>query len=269
MTRKAHVFSVSTAVGAMLLGTAVVAALTQHALAQQPGAKPAPTWIKLCEKVQYLEPDPKDAKKPLQKERSICHTHHERLDASTGAVMVSVAIREIEGNDKKALMVMVPLGMAISQGVQLGFYPPVMWAAIQKGEPIDDSKIEPLKMGFTMCHAGGCSAELDATPEVIKRLQTSGGLVAFAVNGSGSPVAFPAPLNGFSEALAGPSLDSKAYNDERRKLMEQLDINRKAALEEFRKQNKELQAIAPKGQGLPSAAATAAPPAAAPAAKKP
>jgi invasion protein IalB len=268
MSRTSHVLYVSAAVAVLGL-----AATISTPMAQQAGGKAAPAWVKLCEKTAYLEPDPKDAKKPIQKERSICHTHHERLDAQSGTVMISAAIREIEGADKKVLMIMLPLGMSIQPGVQIGLYPPDMWASIQKGDTVDDSKIEPLKMMFTLCHVAGCSAELDATPEVIKRLQGSGGLIAFAVNGGGAPTAFPAPLNGFSEALAGPAIDNKVYYDERKKLMEQLSERRKAAVEDFRKQNQDLQAIAPKPQAPTAApaptAAAPAPAAGAPAAKKP
>jgi invasion protein IalB len=261
------------AIAATALTLALGATHVQQAAAQQAAAKPAPSWVKLCEKAQFLEPDPKDAKKPIQKERQVCLTHHERLDAATGTVQVSAAIRETEGMDKKIFMMMLPLGMAIQPGLQLGIYPPDMWTAIQQGKTVDDSKIEPLRMGFTLCHAAGCSAEAEATPELIKRLGASGGIIAFASSGGGAPIAFPAPLNGFSEALAGPPVDAKVYYGERKKLMERLEESRRQSVEEFRKQTKELQAIAPKGQGpaptptvAPAAAAPAAP---APAAKKP
>jgi invasion protein IalB len=239
-------------------------------VAQQAGAKASPAWVKLCEKSQFLEPDPKDAKKPIQKERQVCLTHHERIDATTGSIQVSAAIRETEGMDKKIFMMMLPLGMAIQPGLLIGVYPPDMWAAIQKGERVDDSKIEPLKLGYTLCHMAGCSAELEATPDLIKKLQGGGGMIAFASSGSGAPIAFPAPLNGFSEALAGKPVDSKVYYDERKKLVEQLEANRRKAAEEFRKQNLDLQAVAPKpqGQATPPTPAVATPAAPAPA-KKP
>ncbi len=255
---------------ALSLGMALGVPNVQQAGAQQPAAKPAPIWVKVCEAVTVNEPDPKDAKKPIQTKRSICHTHHERLDASSGTVMVSVAIREVEGVEKKAFMLMLPLGMAIQPGVQIGLYPPDMWAAIQKGAEVDISKMEALKLGYTLCLPSGCSAELDATPELLKKLQGSGGLIAFAVNAGGAPTAFPAPLTGFSEALTGPPVDKAVYDKDRQKFLDQLNQNRKAMADEFRKQNQDLQSIAPKPRP-DSAAAPAAPVPAttAPAAKKP
>jgi invasion protein IalB len=268
MTNKAFALYTSAAAATVALGMTISSAT--YAQLAPPAAKPAQTWVKVCDKAMFAEPDPKDAKKPIQKERSICHTHHERLDAASGTVMISAAIREVEGADKKVLMLLVPLGMSIQSGLQLGMYPPDMWASIQKGVTVDDSKIEPIKLGYTLCLPNGCSAELDATPEVIKRLQTSGGLIAFAVNGGGSPMAFPAPLSGFAEALAGPPIDKAEYDKERKKFVEALIENRKAQAEEFRKQNLDLQAIAPKPQGPAVVQAPAAAPAAtAPAAKKP
>ena len=102
-------------------------------------------------------------------------------------------------------------------------------------------------------------------------MQGGAGLIVFAVNGNGSPIAFPVPLNGFNEALAGAAADNKAYGEARRSLMVQIAENQKKMIEEYKKQNKELQDIAPKGQGAAPAAPAAAPaPAAgAPAAKKP
>ncbi len=235
------------------------------AKAATPAAAPAaPSWVKLCEQAPFVGQD-KDGKE-IQTSKSICLTHHERLDAASGMVLVSAAVREIEGADKRHFMVMLPLGMALPPGMQVGVYPPDMWNAIQKGEKVDDSKLEPLKLTYTLCHAAGCTAEVEATPDIIKKIQGGAGIIVFAINGNGSPIAFPAPLNGFSEALAGAAADNKAYSEARKALMGQIEENRKKMLDEYRKQNQDLQKVAPKGQGAPAAAAA---PATQPAAKKP
>jgi invasion protein IalB len=228
-------------------------------------AAASPSWVKLCEKAPFVGQD-KDGKE-VQTEKSICLTHHERLDAASGMVLVSAAIREIEGAEKRHFMVMLPLGMALPPGMQVGVYPPDMWNAIQKGEKVDDSKLEPLKLMYTLCHAAGCTAEVEATPDVVKKIQGGAGIIVFAVNGNGAPIAFPAPLNGFTEALAGAPADNKAYSEARKALMGQIEENRKKMIEDYRKQNKDLQQVAPKGQGPAPAAAPAA--ATGPAPKKP
>jgi hypothetical protein len=134
-----------------------------------------------------------------------------------------------------------------------------MWDKIQKREQVDDSKLQPIKLTYTLCHSAGCTAEAEATPEVIKDIQGGAGLVVFAVNGNGSPVAFPVPLSGFSAALAGQPADNAEYAKQRRALMEQIRQNQAKVLEEFKKQNDDLR----KMQGGP-AHNTAPAPAAAP-----
>lgn len=227
--------------------------------APAPAQQAAPSWVKLCEKAPFAGQD-KDGKE-IMAEKSICLTHHERLDAGSGMVLVSAAVREIEGAQKKHFMIMLPLGMALPAGMQVGVYPKDMWDKIQKNEKVDDSKIEPIKLVYTLCHAAGCTAEAEATAELVKQVQSGAGLIVFAVNGNGSPIAFPVPLNGFNEALAGAPADNKAYGEARRALMVQIGENQKKMIEEYKKQNKDLQAIAPKGQGAAPGAAPAAAPA--------
>lgn len=247
-----------------------------HALAQQPAAKapaaapqkgaaaapagaPPSSWVKLCEKAPFVGKD-KDGKE-IRQEKNICLTHHERLDASTGMVLISAAIRDIEGAEKKHLMVMLPLGMAIPPGMQAGIYPADLWDKIQKNEKVDDSKIQPVKLIYTLCHAAGCTAEVEATPELIKSISDGAGMIVYAVNGNGAPIAFPVPLNGFKESLAGQPADNKMYAEQRGALMKQIAENRKKMIEEYQKQNKELKGMTAPGETsiAPAPAAKAAP----------
>ena len=100
-------------------------------------AAPAPAgeqvmWVKLCEKAPVFTKD-KDGK-DIREEKGICLTHHERLDGNTGMVLVSAAIRQVEGQDKQHLMVMVPLGMALQPGLRATVYTKEMWEKAQKNE---------------------------------------------------------------------------------------------------------------------------------------
>jgi invasion protein IalB len=218
------------------------------------GAAPASSWVKLCEKAPFVGKG-KDGK-DVSVEKSICLTHHERLDAASGMVLISAAIREIEGAEKRHLMVMLPLGMAIPPGVQAGIYTKDMWDKIQKGEKVDDTKLTPVKMQYMLCHGAGCTAETEATAELVKQIQGGAGLIVYAVNGNGQPIAFPVPLNGFSETLAGPAADNKAYSEKRQELMKQIFENQKKIAAEYAKQQKELQGMtaAPAGQKAPAQA---------------
>lgn len=260
-----------TAAGAVLLtlGLSTVNA-QQKAAPPAKGAQPAaqqqgeaPSWVKLCEKAPFVGRD-KDNKE-IRAERAICLTHHERIDAATGMVLVSAAVREVEGSDRRMMMVMLPLGMSLQAGMQVGIYPKDMWEKIQKREQVDDTKLQPIKLTYTLCHSAGCTAEAEATPEVIKEIQGGGGLVVFAVNGDGAPVAFPVPLSGFGAALAGQPADNAEYAKQRRALMEQIRQNQAKVLEEFKKQNEDLRKMQGGAAHNTAPAAGAAPaPAAAP-----
>ena len=184
------------------------AAAAAPAAAPAGDAKDQSAWVKLCEKAPNIT-DPK-------KELNVCLTHHERLDGNTGMVLVSAAIREVEGQDKKALMVMVPLGMALPPGVQV---------KVDEGEPV--------KLQFTLCHAAGCTAEGEATQPVIDQMNKGKQVVVAAINLAGKAIGFPVPLNGFDKAYAGKPVDNEKYKDARKRLMiaireRQIELAKKA-----------------------------------------
>jgi len=242
------------------------------ASAQTPAAKPAAkaaapaakgaaaagtksAWVKLCEKAPFNHKD-KDGK-DVKEEKNICLTHHERLDGSTGMVMVSAAIREIEGSDKKSLMVMVPLGMALPPGLRAAVYTKDQWAKAAKNEKIDEKALKPVALRFSLCHAAGCTAEVEATKEIVDQMKTGGGIMVIAMNAGAQPIGFPVPLDGFAEAYAGKPVDNKEYAKARGQLMAQIRERQQAALEKYK---------AEQMKNLPTPPAGAA--AAAPAAKK-
>ena len=220
-----------------------------------PGAKdakgaPPSAWVKLCEKGTAVtkQKDGKEEKKDLD----ICLTHHERLDGNSGMVLVSAAVRQVSGQDKQALMVMVPLGMLLQPGMRANIYPKDQWELVQKNEQVDESKLKGIQLAYTLCHPAGCTAETEATPELLNSMKTSGGLLVFAINAAGAPMVFPVPLAGFDASYSGPPIDTKQYSEARKSLMQQIAQRQQQLMEEQKKK-----------QG-----AQAAPPATAPPAKK-
>jgi invasion protein IalB len=123
-------------------------------------------------------------------------------------VLVSAAVRQIEGRDERHFMVMVPLDMQIRPGLRASIYPKDQWERAMKNEKIDETRLKGVELGYTQCHPAGCTAEVEATDELLDDLRTSGGLVVSATNSAGAPVAFPVPLVGFSEAFAGPPVEA-------------------------------------------------------------
>jgi invasion protein IalB len=184
-------------------------------------AAPKSAWVKLCEKAPVGVKKGKDGKEEKE-EKELCLTHHERLDGNTGMVLVSAAIREIEGNPKKSLMIMVPLGMAIPPGIRAAVYSKDQWARASKNEKIDEKTLKPITLHYSLCHPAGCTAETEATPEILKEMSTGGGIMVLAMNAAAQPVGFPVPLDGYNEAAAGPPVDNKKYAEARSALMKQI-----------------------------------------------
>lgn len=198
------------------------AAAAPAAAGKTAAAAPPPksAWVKLCEKAPIMKKD-KDGKE-VKDEKQLCLTHHERLDGNTGMVLVSAAIREIEGNPKKSLMIMVPLGMAIPPGIRAAVYSKEQWAKAAKNEKIDEKQLKPIELHYSLCHPAGCTAETEATPEILKEMSTGGGIMVLAMNAAAQPVGFPVPLDGYNEAAAGPPVDNKKYAEARSQLMQQI-----------------------------------------------
>jgi invasion protein IalB len=233
---------------------------TKAAPAAQPAAAAAApeqsAWVKLCEKAPVLEKDKEG--KEVKAEKVICLTHHERLDGNTGMVLVSAAIRQVEGLDKQHLMIMVPLGMAIQPGLRATVYNKEMWEKAQKNEKVDDAKLTPVKLNFSLCHPAGCTAEIELTKDIVDQLKGGAGVMVFAINTNGQVIAFPVPLTGFGAALDGQPVDNAKYSEARKQLMAQIQQRQQQMAEEYRKQQEQKQAQ-PTGSNPPAAKAPAAP----------
>ena len=167
-------------------------------------------------------------------EVSLCLTHHERLDGNTGMVLVSAAIREVEGQNKKSLMIMVPLGMAIPPGIRAAVYTKDQWAKAAKNEKIDEKTLKPIELKYSLCHPAGCTAETEATSEILDQMSKGGGIMVLAMNAQAQPIGFPVPLDGYNEATAGPPVDNKKYAEARSALMKQIRERQQKLAEKFK-----------------------------------
>jgi invasion protein IalB len=200
--------------GAALAGSLMLSsqAVAQEEQQQQQEA----AWVKLCEKAPSLQEE--------GQELDVCLTHHERIDGNTGRVLVSAAIRQVEGKDTRSLMVMVPLGMALPAGVQA---------------KVDDN--EAIKLKYTLCHVGGCTAETQATDEIIEQFRNGEQVVVAAMNLAGKPIGFPVPLSGFTKAYAGDPVDNEKYRAARQQLMQTIRQRQIAMMEKAREEQQQQQ----------------------------
>ena len=171
--------------------------------ARQGGKKPS-AWIKLCEKGRPSN------------NIGVCMTLHERVDGQTGEVLISAALRQTEGEDKEYFRVMLWSRVQVEQDIHATIFPEQVWERMQK-KTLDEMRNEPSRQMFSLgllrcpgspslpAGVAGCIAEVEATPELLASLKSCGGLLVYATSATcNCQVAFPVPLVGFAEALAGP-----------------------------------------------------------------
>ncbi len=253
--RFAHGAAVASAVLALGLATVAPAYAQEKKPAAAPAAKAdakkSTQWVKLCDKIKMKpKTDAKDAK---PEEKQLCSTMFEAIESSSGQLIVSVGVQQMEGAPKEVLAVMVPLGVVIPGGVKLAVYNKDQWDKASKNEKIELKDLKTADLKFVHCLPVGCTAEAQATPEVLEMLKSNAGLAVLAIWANGNQFTVPVPLNGFAGALEGKPMDNKEYQANRKKLMEHI-MQKQAELREKQK--------AEEMKNLPP------PPGAAPAAKK-
>lgn len=176
-------------------------------------------WVKLCE-------TPSAAGKDFYGKAKVvgvktCLVHHERIDATSGASMMA-AVRQTGA--QLSLMVMLPPAVQRETGVRVHIYPSNLWEKVQRKERLQKDVFYRLRMvslKFAFCHAEGCTAETDVTPELVADLKSSGGLMVSAF-ARGQPVALPITLSGFRKVYDGAPMDSERFHQARNELLRRL-----------------------------------------------
>ena len=165
----------------------------------------------------------------------------QRLDGNSGMTVVSAAVRQVEGQDKFYFMIMVPTEVVLKPGMRATFVPTDLWDKAVKGEQVDEKRLKEFRLDYTICHPGGCNAEIEASPELISSLKSSGGFMVTFLHIAGQRAVIPVALGGFDAALSGQPVDNKAYTDARRQLMTQIAQRQREIFEEQKKQYEEQQ----------------------------
>jgi invasion protein IalB len=128
----------------------------------------------------------------------------------SGQPVVAAVIIEPEGEPKKILRVTLPLGMQLSHGTRI----------------IVDNN-QPLQSPYVICFQNGCMSDYEATPDLIASMKKGQNLVIQAINSNGAPLTLPLPLQegttgSFSKAYDGPPTDPKQFEENQKKLQEEL-----------------------------------------------
>jgi len=171
-------------------------------------------WTKFCLKGQEANA------------QQVCFTGKDgRIES--GMPVVAAVLIEPEGEAKKVLRVTLPLGMQLPQGTRV---------IVDQGQPMNSP--------YVICFTNGCMADYEASGELIGKLKKGQGLVVQGINSQGQPVSLVLPLTDFGKAYDGPPTDPQVFEQQQKKLQE--DLQKRA--EEARKK---LEANPPAG-GAPA-----------------
>jgi invasion protein IalB len=182
-------------------------------------------WTKFCLKGQEANA------------KQVCFTGKDARIES-GMPVVAAVLIEPEGEPRKILRVTLPLGMQLVHGTRV---------------IIDQN--QPLTAPYVICFTNGCMADYEANDDMIGKLKKGQGLVVQAINSTGQPISLVLPLADFAKAYDGPPTDPKVFEEQQRKLQEELQ--RRA--DEARKRLESQQGTTPPAPQAPGA--SAAPPA--------
>jgi invasion protein IalB len=165
-------------------------AAAPQAAADQPQLMYSP-WMKIC------------GKGPDTNNQQVCViTKDGRLE--NGMPVAIVQLFEPEGGPK-VMRVTVPLGMQLVHGTRM---------FIDQGQPAQ----EPYKICFPV----GCMSDYALTDDMIAKMKKGQMLTVQAINMQGTPISLPLPLADFAKAYDGPATDPKVFEEQQRKLQEEL-----------------------------------------------
>lgn len=142
--------------------------------------------------------------------------------------VVAAVLIEPESEPKKILRVTLPLGMQLIHGTRV---------------IIDQN--QPMTAPYVICFTNGCMADYEATADMITKMKSGQGLVVQAINSTGQPISLVLPLTDFAKAYDGPPTDPKVFEEQQKKLQEELQRRADEARKKLEQQQGQPQAQAP------------------------
>jgi invasion protein IalB len=149
-------------------------------------------WTKFCLKGQEANA------------KQVCFTGKDGR-VETGMPVVAAVLIEPENEPKKILRVTLPLGMSLAPGTRV---------IVDNGQPMTGP--------YVICFNNGCMADYEASGELIGKLKKGQGLVVQGINGSNQPISLVVPLGDFAKAYDGPPTDPKVFEEQQKKLQDEL-----------------------------------------------
>jgi invasion protein IalB len=154
-------------------------------------------WVKLCNK----DADPKA--------KRICVTVKDGR-VESGLLVVSVAIIEMDGEAKKLLRMSLPYGVALQHGTRL---------IVDQGQPATSPFVTCLP---PVVPPGGCIADYEASADMINSMKKGQILTVQAIHMNGQAMSPQMDLKDFAKAYDGPPTDPKVFEEQQKKLQDEL-----------------------------------------------
>lgn len=172
------------ALGALAISSSAVGVQAQEQEQESP-------WVKVCN----VDPNAN---------KEICLVTQE-LRTNTGQFLSSVAIREIEDEARKTLLIAVPTGMLIQPGLRV---------------QIDSGKQTEAKFGI--CFPNACYSELVIDESFVTSMKQGGKMVITALNQQAKAVPLELTLIGFTKVYDGAPMDVAELEKRQEQLQSEL-----------------------------------------------
>ena len=75
---------------------------------------------------------------------------------------------------------------------------------------------------YVICFANGCMADYEANADLVARMKKGATLYVQAINQGNVGMSFPVPLADFGTAYDGPPTDPKVFEEQQKKLQDEL-----------------------------------------------
>jgi invasion protein IalB len=188
-----------------------------------PQAQPAPQKQQSQQAVVVPSPWTKRCVEEPKSKKKICEIA-QALFAETGQFLMSATVQEMEGNARKGMTIVTPMGMLLPPGVRIH---------------IDHQQL-PNDIPYIACvtppnQPPGCIAELEIDDKFINLLKKSQTMRVQVINGQRRTIDFVFTTKDFAKAYDGKAIDEKAMAAQRDKLKQELQ---KRAAEALKNQQK-------------------------------
>jgi hypothetical protein len=112
---------------------------------------------------------------------------------------------------------------------------------------------QPMTAPYVICFTNGCMADYDASGDLIGKMKKGQGLVIQAINSTGQPISLVLPLADFAKAYDGPPTDPKVFEEQQKKLQDELQRRADEARKKLENQQGQPQSSNAPPAGAPQA----------------